>query len=318
MNNNIDTFTCPLAEDTRSIHGYRKGQARWCPGCGDHSVLSAFQRFLRDQQVSPEQIVVVSGIGCSGRFPHYVNTYGFHGLHGRAFPVACGVKFRRPDLHVVVVTGDGDCCSIGAGHWLHAVRYNMDMTVLLLDNHIYSMTKKQTSPTSPLGTATGTHPGGAVVPPVNPVETALGMPNVSFVAQTVDWAPAHLSATIAAAWEHPGFSFVRVVTRCPHFLGEEAKSMIRDREHLVLLTHEKGIQPGEKGEQYFRNRRSHHPGDLQAARQLASEQNEHLFVGLFYQNQGASRYDLYGMSAADKSIQEKREAIERQFDAFAI
>ena len=119
-----------------TLEDYEGGVARWCPGCGDHGVLTAVQRICRDEQLPPEKTVCVSGIGCSSRFPHYMKTYGFHGLHGRALPVACGIKSRRPDLKVWVATGDGDCCSIGAGHWVHAVRYNMDMVVMLFDNNI--------------------------------------------------------------------------------------------------------------------------------------------------------------------------------------
>ncbi len=134
-----------------TIGDYDGGEARWCPGCGDHGVLTAVQRVLRDEQLPPEMTVCVSGIGCSSRLPHYMGTYGFHGLHGRALPVACGIKSRRPDLDVWVATGDGDCFSIGTAHWIHAIRYNMDMTVMVFDNAIYGLTKAQTSPTSPLG-----------------------------------------------------------------------------------------------------------------------------------------------------------------------
>ena len=125
-----------------TLDDYCSGEPRWCAGCGDHGILSGVQRVCREAQVKPEKTVVVSGIGCSSRFPHYMGTYGFHGLHGRALPVACGVKSRRPDLDVWVATGDGDCFSIGGCHWIHALRYNMDITVLVLDNGIYGLTKK--------------------------------------------------------------------------------------------------------------------------------------------------------------------------------
>jgi hypothetical protein len=134
-----------------TLEDYEGGVARWCPGCGDHGVLTAVQRICRDEQLLPEQTVCVSGIGCSSRFPHYMKTYGFHGLHGRRCPVACGVKARRPELKIWVATGDGDCCSIGAGHWVHAIRYNMDMVVMLFDNAVYGLTKNQTSPDHPAG-----------------------------------------------------------------------------------------------------------------------------------------------------------------------
>src|SRR5574340_163607 len=115
------------------INDYEGAVARWCGGCGDHAILTAVQKLCRDEQLAPEKTVFVSGIGCSSRFPHYMKTYGFHGLHGRALPVATGVRSRRPDLNIFVATGDGDCCAIGTAHWIHAIRYNMDMTILLLD-----------------------------------------------------------------------------------------------------------------------------------------------------------------------------------------
>ena len=132
-----------------TLGDYEGGVARWCPGCGDFSVLTAVQRICRDKQLLPEKVVAVSGIGCSSRFPHYMKTYGFHGLHGRALPTAQGIMIRRPDLHVFVNMGDGDCCSIGTAHWIHSLRMNMDMVVLLHDNNVYGLTKKQASPTTP-------------------------------------------------------------------------------------------------------------------------------------------------------------------------
>ena len=152
-----------------TLDDYCGAEPRWCTGCGDHGILAAVHRVCRDSQVEPEKTVAVSGIGCSSRLPHYMKTYGFHGLHGRALPVACGIKSRRPDLDVWVATGDGDCFSIGAAHWVHAMRYNMDLTMLVFDNGIYGLTKKQTSPTTPLDVPTNTHPSGALLPPMNPL-----------------------------------------------------------------------------------------------------------------------------------------------------
>jgi 2-oxoglutarate ferredoxin oxidoreductase subunit beta len=140
------------------------------------------QRLCRDENLAPEQTMFVSGIGCSSRLPHYMKTYGFHGIHGRAFPVAEGIKMARPDLKVFVNTGDGDCCSIGAGHWIHAIRYNMDMVVMLHDNHVYGLTKKQASPTSPIGFKSNTTPRGSYLEALNPLTVTLGVQNVSFVA----------------------------------------------------------------------------------------------------------------------------------------
>src|SRR3989338_3461404 len=140
-----------MYEEHHDLEDYQSGVPRWCPGCGDSAILAAVQRLCRDEGLRPEQTVFVSGIGCSSRFPHYLKTYGFHGIHGLALPVATGIKLHRPDLSVFVIMGDGDCCSIGAGHWIHTTRYNPDIVALLLDNGVYGLTKNQTSPTSPKG-----------------------------------------------------------------------------------------------------------------------------------------------------------------------
>lgn len=310
---------CPLnpEEIIFSKEAYQKDKARWCPGCGDHAVLNAVQRLAYEKQLPPEKTVVVSGIGCSSRFPHYMNTYGFHGLHGRAFPVAEGIKFRRPDLHLFVVTGDGDCCSIGAGAWIHAIRYNINMTVLLFDNQIYGMTKKQTSPTTPLGTVSNTHPLGSVVPPVNPIQTTLGVANASFVAQTVDWAPGHLFETIKLAHEHEGFSFVRILMRCPKFMPEIAKEYTSHREYFTILEHQEGIQIDERTRKYFSNFEEHNPQNLDFARNRAQD-NTTIFLGLFYRNTTAGRYDNYGSHNLEVSPEVKVKEINKLLDKFSI
>ncbi|MBK6487772.1 MAG: hypothetical protein IPF98_13045 [Gemmatimonadetes bacterium] len=202
---------------TFTLSDYEGARARWCPGCGDHSVLAAVEKLLSAEQLKPEDTVFVSGIGCSSRFPHYLKTYGFHGVHGRALPVALGIKLHRPELAVFVVMGDGDCTSIGAGHWVHTLRYNPDLVVLMLDNGIYGLTKNQTSPTTPQGVPSNTQPQGTILPPLNPISLALGVSNASFVAQTAEFVPAHLYATLRAAFHHRGLSFVRILQRCPVF-----------------------------------------------------------------------------------------------------
>jgi 2-oxoglutarate ferredoxin oxidoreductase subunit beta len=310
-------FICEIPTNYYTLSNYEKGVARWCPGCGDHSVLSSVQKLCREKQLPPEKTVFVSGIGCSSRFPHYMNTYGFHGLHGRAFPVACGIKFRRPDLSVFVVTGDGDCCSIGAGAWIHALRYNVNLTVLMFDNQIYGMTKKQTSPTSKMGSITNTHPGGSVLPPINPLSTSLGVTNVSFVAQTADWVPGHLYATIKKAYEHPGFSFVKIVMRCSKFMKEQVKKVTSDRDFLHLLQHENGIQVDEATQKIFRHTIQHDPSDLHRARELAEEGND-AYLGLLYCNPDAVRYDLYGASNIGHTPEQKIAAINTELDRFAV
>ena len=312
-----DLCNIPLSNEHYSLEDYEGGVARWCPGCGDHGVLTSVQKLCREKQLVPEKTVFVSGIGCSSRFPHYMNTYGFHGLHGRAFPVASGVKFRRPDLDVFVVTGDGDCCSIGTAHWIHAIRYNMNMTVLLLDNSIYGLTKKQTSPTSARGTKSNTHPAGSILPPINPIQTTLGVSNVSFVAQTADWNPAHVYETIKAAYEHPGFSFVRVVQRCPVYMRDLYDAAVTDPTALTLLTHENGIKLHEKVEKSFKNIIKHDPSDINKGREFA-EMKDSIPIGLFYQNKNAPRYDEYGAHNIGMPVEERLDAINKEFDKYAV
>jgi len=207
-----------LHETHHQLEDYQGGVPRWCSGCGDNAILSAVQRLCRDENLAPERTVFVSGIGCSSRFPHYMKTYGFHGIHGRAFPIAEGVKMARPDLAVFVNTGDGDCCSIGAAHWIHAIRYNMNLTAILHDNQVYGLTKKQASPTSPIGLKSNTTPRGSYLEALNPLTVTLGVTNASFVAQAVDWIPELLYDIIRAAYLHRGFSFVRIIQRCPEWL----------------------------------------------------------------------------------------------------
>src|SRR5512147_2513200 len=228
-------------ERTFELSDYEGARARWCPGCGDHSVLASVQRLLTAEQLKPEETVFVSGIGCSSRFPHYLTTYVFHGIHGRALPVATGIKLHRPDLTVFVVMGDGDCTSIGAAHWVHALRYNLNMTALLLDNGIYGLTKNQTSPTTPQGFPSNTQPHGSWLPALNPLSVALGVTNASFVAQTAEWAPAHLYATLRAAYHHRGFSFVRILQRCPVFTPALYQLAVQDPARVALLVHDDGV-----------------------------------------------------------------------------
>ena len=312
-----DFCNIPLKDEHYSLEDYEEGVARWCPGCGDHGILTSVQKLCREKQLAPEKTVFVSGIGCSSRFPHYMNTYGFHGLHGRAFPVAEGVKFRRPDLDVFVVTGDGDCCSIGTAHWIHAIRYNMNMTVLLMDNSIYGLTKKQTSPTSSIGTKSNTHPAGSILPPINPIQTTLGVANVSFVAQTVDWNPAHAFETIKKAYEHPGFSFVRVVQRCPVFMRDLYDATVSDPSALTLLTHEKGIKLHENVEKSFKNIIQHDPGDIHKGREFA-EMKDGIPIGLFYQDEHAPRYDEYGAFNIGLPVEDRVTAINKELDKYAV
>jgi 2-oxoglutarate ferredoxin oxidoreductase subunit beta len=276
-------------EHVYDLSDYEGPQARWCPGCGDHSILSAAQRLLHLEQLRPEEVVFVSGIGCSSRFPHYMKTYGFHGIHGRALPIATGIKLTRPDLRVFVVMGDGDCCSIGAGHWIHAIRYNVDMVVLMLDNNIYGLTKNQTSPTTPQGHPSNTQPHGSYLPALNPLTATLGITNASFVAQTADWAPGHLFATLRSAYRHRGLSFVRILQRCPVWTPEIFRNAAQNPDQTQLLVHEKGIRDPDT-EAGFRNHRPHDPSDLEGARRLAEESGV-VRLGLFFHDPRKPRYD---------------------------
>jgi 2-oxoglutarate ferredoxin oxidoreductase subunit beta len=286
---------CPLisavADEDRvyELSDYEGATARWCPGCGDHSVLTAVERLLISEQLDPEKTVFVSGIGCSSRFPHYLKTYGFHGIHGRALPVATGVRLHRPDLTVFVVMGDGDCTSIGAGHWLHAMRYNMRMTALMLDNAIYGLTKNQTSPTTPQAHPTNTQPKGSYLPPLNPLEVALGVTNASFVAQTAEWIPAHLLATLRVAYQHDGFSFVQILQRCPMYTPGIFQRAMQHPELVELLVHDDGVLAPEL-ERSYRNRVLHDPKDLNRARELAMP-DERIRLGVFYRDETKPKYE---------------------------
>jgi 2-oxoglutarate ferredoxin oxidoreductase subunit beta len=309
-------LNCSSADDrVFQRSDYESAIARWCPGCGDHSVLSAVQRLLTVEQLAPENTVFVSGIGCSSRFPHYMKTYGFHGLHGRALPVAEGVKLQRPELDVFVVMGDGDCTSIGAGHWLHGIRYNMKLTALLLDNNIYGLTKKQTSPTTPQGLKSNTQPYGSYLPALDPISATLGVTNVSFVAQTAEWLPAHLYATIRAAYHHPGFSFVRILQRCPVYTAEIFQQAVREPERIELLVHDDGVTVPEL-EKTHKQQLWHDPKDLDEARRLAGP-SERLRLGVFYADAARPRYDEL-RRRPKLTVEEKLARLNQELDTYAV
>jgi 2-oxoglutarate ferredoxin oxidoreductase subunit beta len=186
---------------------------RWCPGCGDYAILAQVQRTLPDFDVPRENTVFISGIGCSSRFPYYMNTYGFHSIHGRAAVIATGLKASRPELDVWIVTGDGDSLSIGANHFLHMCRRNLNVVVLLFNNQIYGLTKGQYSPTSPQGQRSYSSPGGSIDAPFNPMRVALGA-NASFVARAVDRDTKHLSEMIRRSHAHQGTSILEIYQDC--------------------------------------------------------------------------------------------------------
>jgi 2-oxoglutarate ferredoxin oxidoreductase subunit beta len=277
-------------DELLTLDDYQSNVPRWCTGCGDLGILTALQRLCRDEDLPREKTVFVSGIGCSSRFPHYMNTYGFHSLHGRAIPVAEGIKIRRPDLNVFVNTGDGDCCSIGTAHWIHAIRYNMDMTVMMHDNRIYGLTKMQASPTTPKGQKSNTSPRGAYLDPLNPLSATLGVSNVSFVAQAVDWIPDLFYDIISQAFHHKGFSFIGILQRCPNYLPTLFDPWLEDTDKTQILTHENGIQLDASLSNIYKNQIEHDPSDLHRARELASSE-EIVPVGILYRNDDIPCYE---------------------------
>lgn len=193
-----------------------KAEVRWCPGCGDYAILAALQRVLPELGLPPENHVFVSGIGCAGRLPYYMNTYGYHTIHGRALPIATGIKAFREDLTVWVITGDGDALSIGGNHMLHCLRRNVNVKILLVNNQVYGLTKGQFSPTSQVGQITKTSPTGVEVPPMNPIALALTA-GASFVARAVDKDPQHLGLLLKAAHAHQGCAFIEINQDCHIF-----------------------------------------------------------------------------------------------------
>ncbi|HEX4978646.1 MAG TPA: 2-oxoacid:ferredoxin oxidoreductase subunit beta [Acidimicrobiales bacterium] len=225
-------------------------EVRWCPGCGDYSILTALQMLMPELGVRRENTVFVSGIGCSSRFPYYMNTYGMHSIHGRAPAIATGLAVARPDLDVWVVTGDGDGLSIGGNHLIHALRRNVNLTILLFNNQIYGLTKGQYSPTSELGKVTKSTPFGSVDQPFNPISLALGAA-ATFVARTHDMDRKHMQEIFRRAHEHRGAAFVEIYQNCNVFNDgafEDVTGRERRAEMLISLEHGKPIRFGAEGE----------------------------------------------------------------------
>ncbi|MFE2384190.1 2-oxoacid:ferredoxin oxidoreductase subunit beta [Streptomyces misionensis] len=240
----------PKAEARQTAKDFKSDQeVRWCPGCGDYAILAAVQGFMPELGLARENIVFVSGIGCSSRFPYYMNTYGMHSIHGRAPAIATGLAGSRPDLSVWVVTGDGDALSIGGNHLIHALRRNVNLKILLFNNRIYGLTKGQYSPTSETGKITKSTPMGSVDAPFNPVSLALGA-EATFVARTIDSDRKHLTGVLRAAAEHPGTALVEIYQNCSIF-NDGAFDALKDRqraeEALIRLEHGRPIRFGADG-----------------------------------------------------------------------
>ena len=236
----------------------------WCPGCGDFGVLNALHRALAAQQIAPENLVMVSGIGCSSRAPHFVNAYGFHTVHGRALPIATGVKEARPELEVIAVGGDGDFFAIGMGHLPHAARRNPDVCCIIMDNEIYGLTKGQASPTSKLKLVTGSTPYELVDQPINPIALAI-VSGATFVARGYSGKPKELADLIIQAMVHKGFAVLQVISPCVtfHNIFEDTKAGVRDLA------------------------KEHNPKDKAGAIKLAIEGNG-MEIGIFYREERAT------------------------------
>ena len=237
----------PVADEKLTTKDFKSDQeVRWCPGCGDYAILAAFQSFLPELEVPRENLVIISGIGCSSRLPYYVDSYGMHSIHGRAPAIATGLASTRPDLSVWVITGDGDALSIGGNHLIHALRRNVNIKILLFNNRIYGLTKGQYSPTSEQGKVTKSTPFGSLDTPFNPVSLALGA-EASFVARTIDSDRKHLTSVLRAAADHKGAAFVEIYQNCPIF-NDDAFAPLKEPDsrdaRLIRLEHGEPIRFG--------------------------------------------------------------------------
>ncbi|ROP46521.1 2-oxoacid:ferredoxin oxidoreductase subunit beta [Streptomyces sp. PanSC9] len=255
----------PKSEVALGARDFKSDQeVRWCPGCGDYAILAAVQGFMPELGLARENIVFVSGIGCSSRFPYYMNTYGMHSIHGRAPAIATGLASSRQDLSVWVVTGDGDALSIGGNHLIHALRRNVNLKILLFNNRIYGLTKGQYSPTSEVGKITKSTPMGSLDAPFNPVSLAIGA-EASFVARTIDSDRKHLTEVLRTAAGHPGTALIEIYQNCNIF-NDGAFDALKDKqqaqEALIRLEHGQPIRFGADGSRgVVRDQRT---GDLKA------------------------------------------------------
>ena len=251
----LRSLTLVPREEGLSAKDFKSDQeVRWCPGCGDYAILAAFQAFLPELQVPRENVVVVSGIGCSSRLPYYMDTFGMHSIHGRAPAIATGLASSRPDLSVWVITGDGDSLSIGGNHLIHALRRNVNINILLFNNQIYGLTKGQYSPTSERGKVTKSSPFGSLDAPFNPASLALGA-EASFVARSIDSDRKHLTSVLREAADHRGASFIEIYQNCPIF-NDDAFAPLKDAtsrdEQLIRLQDGEPIRFGAQGQHGLR------------------------------------------------------------------
>ncbi len=245
----------PHTSERQTMKNFKSDQeVRWCPGCGDYAILAAFQAFLPELEIPRENLVIISGIGCSSRLPYYVDSYGLHSIHGRAPAVATGLAASRQDLSVWVITGDGDALSIGGNHLIHALRRNVNIKILLFNNRIYGLTKGQYSPTSEQGKVTKSTPFGSLDTPFNPLSLALGA-EASFVARTIDSDRKHLTSVLRAAANHRGAAFIEIYQNCPIF-NDDAFLPVTEpgsrEQNVIRLEHGEPVRYGAQSENALR------------------------------------------------------------------
>ncbi len=256
---------------THTLDDYKSSEKpTWCPGCGDFGVLNALYHAMREKNYDPKDVVLVSGIGYSSRLPFFVSTYGFHGVHGRAMPIATGVKVARPELHVLVLGGDGDAFAIGGGHFIHAARRNLDVTYVIMDNQTYGLTKGQASPTAATGYVTKASPKGTIEAPVNPLLLALAC-GATFVARGFSGQPKDLAALILEGIEHNGLAIIDVYSPCPTF--NKVNTFKTFREEVAPLPPD------------------YDPTDFEAALRFAATDSPR-YLGVFYRREGPSYEQL--------------------------
>ncbi|RME68592.1 MAG: pyruvate ferredoxin oxidoreductase [Verrucomicrobia bacterium] len=256
----------------------------WCPGCGDFAVLAAFYRFLEQEQIPHEKIVTLAGIGCSSRFPYFVNTHGGHYIHGRSLPFAVGVSLSRDDLHVFVFGGDGDGFSIGGNHLDHTARKNVNLTYVIMDNFVYGLTKKQTSPTSPIGFKSKTDPTGAIDQPINPMKKLLAS-GATFVARSHAAQVKHMVEMYRRAYHHKGFSVVEILSECVEFYPGAFDAAVPRKQGQFIEIEEK------KHDGTPEDEKRHDPSDEEAAFRLAHLEWPGVF-GVFYETQRLTKNEL--------------------------
>jgi 2-oxoglutarate/2-oxoacid ferredoxin oxidoreductase subunit beta len=274
-------------------------EVRWCPGCGDYAILAALQSFMPELGIPRERIVFVSGIGCAARFPYYMQAYGMHGIHGRAPALATGLAASRPDLAVWVVTGDGDALSIGGNHLIHALRRNVNLTILLFNNQVYGLTKGQYSPTSPRGQRSGSTPMGSIDQPFNPLGVAIGA-EATFVARAIDTDRKHLTEVLRRAATHRGAAFVEILQNCNIYNDGAFDSVREEEEHRLYL--EDGQSVPELG--FVHEERAENPSQAFALARMSVETDGRLPLGVFRAVEQPV-YDELMAEQIDRAVEER-------------